>query len=79
MPSLQAGGQFDEAIPFANQLPDLPVTRIDGPSEEPDERLITALDNPRDRYFILKFEQEAYTFVQKKTWYGCLRDLYCCL
>lgn len=34
--------------------------------EEPDERLVNALDNPRDRIFILKFECDAVQFIQKK-------------
>jgi hypothetical protein len=38
------------------------------PLDEPDPRLIDALENPRDRLYVIKLEKDIIKFVQEKTY-----------
>ncbi len=50
--------------PFAHQLQQV----LANPLDEPDPRLIDALENPRDRLYVIKLEKDIIKFVQEKTY-----------
>lgn len=48
---------------FDHQLPSgIPIH----PADHPDPRLIDALENPRDRLFVIKLEQSMIEFINEK-------------
>lgn len=49
------------------QLVGPPVPSIDYQYQEPDEKLLEALESPKDRLFLLRLEQEVITFVREST------------
>lgn len=55
--------QSQSPEPFAEQLqPGLPIL-----IDEPDERLLNALETPRDRLFVIKLEKDVINFIQENT------------
>lgn len=62
-PVIVVSSQSQSPEPFADQLkPSLPIF-----IDEPDERLLSALDNYRDRLFVIKLEQDVINFIQENT------------
>jgi hypothetical protein len=60
-PVIVVSSQSQSPIPFASQLQPGVQNFIDAP----DSRLIDALENPRDRLFVIKLEQDVIDFIEK--------------
>lgn len=62
-PVIVVSSQSQSPEPFVDQLKTgLPIL-----IDEPDERLLGALENPRDRFFVIKLEQDVINFIQENT------------
>lgn len=62
-PVIVVSSQSQSPEPFAEQLkPGLPIL-----IDEPDERLLNALETPRDRLFVIKLEKDVINFIQENT------------
>ena len=60
------------SLPAPVNLPPSQLVATDGPSieysyKEPDEKLLEALESPKDRLFLLRLEQEVITFIRDPT------------
>ncbi|KAL7273984.1 hypothetical protein RUND412_003145 [Rhizina undulata] len=60
-PIIVVSSQSQPAEPFANQLQPVLANVID----EPDQRLLDALETPRDRLFVIKLEQDIVNFIRE--------------
>jgi hypothetical protein len=60
-PVIVVSSQSQSPVPFASQL----QSGIQNLIDAPDSRLIDALDNPRDRLFVIKLEQDVIDFIEK--------------
>lgn len=55
-----------EEEPFSHQI----QTLLCDPVDRPDPRLIDALENPRDRIFVVKLEKDLIAFIEDKRFSG---------
>lgn len=59
-PVIVVSSQSQSPEPFADQLKPVVPMLID----EPDERLLNALETPRDRLFVIRLEHDVINFIQ---------------
>lgn len=63
-PVIVVSSQSQSPEPFVDQLnPGLSML-----IDEPDERLLSALETPRDRLFVIKLEQDVINFIQENAY-----------